>query len=61
MNLIEPLFSKFSDIFGRKYILMSGIVVFLIGSVLCGASQVNNNNNNNNNGSEGVSEKKKEA
>ena len=36
----EPLFSKFSDIFGRKWILMFGISVFLIGSVLCGAAQV---------------------
>ncbi|KAG2221339.1 hypothetical protein INT45_014023 [Circinella minor] len=39
LDAFQPLFSKFSDIFGRKYILMSGIVVFLIGSVLCGASQ----------------------
>ncbi|KAI7858692.1 major facilitator superfamily domain-containing protein [Circinella umbellata] len=39
LDAFQPLFSKFSDIFGRKYILMSGIVVFLIGSVLCGAAQ----------------------
>ncbi|KAI9495948.1 major facilitator superfamily domain-containing protein [Zychaea mexicana] len=39
LDAFQPLFSKFSDIFGRKYILMFGIVVFLIGSVLCGASQ----------------------
>ncbi|KAI7857697.1 major facilitator superfamily domain-containing protein [Circinella umbellata] len=38
-DVFQPLFSKFSDIFGRKYTLMSGIVIFLIGSVLCGASQ----------------------
>ncbi|KAI9247682.1 major facilitator superfamily domain-containing protein [Phascolomyces articulosus] len=39
LDAFQPLFSKFSDIFGRKYILMFGIVIFLIGSVLCGASQ----------------------
>ncbi|KAI8391665.1 major facilitator superfamily domain-containing protein [Radiomyces spectabilis] len=38
-DAFQPMFSKFSDIFGRKWILMFGIVVFLIGSVLCGAAQ----------------------
>lgn len=38
---VEPLLSKFSDIFGRKWVLVSGIVMFLFGSVLCGAAQVN--------------------
>lgn len=38
-DAFQPLFSKFSDIFGRKWILMFGISVFLIGSVLCGAAQ----------------------
>lgn len=33
-----PLYGKLSDIFGRKRILMFGIVVFLIGSALCGIS-----------------------
>ncbi|KAL7323511.1 hypothetical protein PS15p_211397 [Mucor circinelloides] len=37
-DAFQPLFSKFSDIFGRKWILMFGIAVFLFGSVLCGAS-----------------------
>lgn len=37
---LEPLFSKFSDIFGRKVILMVGIGFFLFGSVLCGAAKV---------------------
>ncbi|KAK4516866.1 uncharacterized protein ATC70_000192 [Mucor velutinosus] len=37
-DAFQPLFSKFSDIFGRKWILMFGIGVFLFGSVLCGAS-----------------------
>ncbi|KAI8142250.1 major facilitator superfamily domain-containing protein [Fennellomyces sp. T-0311] len=35
----QPLFSKFSDIFGRKWILLFGICVFLIASILCGTSQ----------------------
>jgi EmrB/QacA subfamily drug resistance transporter len=31
-----PIYGKFSDIYGRKLILLWGIVVFLLGSVLCG-------------------------
>lgn len=31
-----PIYGKLSDIFGRKIILLFGIVVFLLGSVLCG-------------------------
>ncbi|KAI8884005.1 MFS general substrate transporter [Backusella circina FSU 941] len=38
-DAFQPLFSKFSDIFGRKIIVLSGLVLFLIGSVLCGAAQ----------------------
>ena len=34
-----PLYGKLSDIFGRKRILLFGVVVFLIGSALCGISQ----------------------
>jgi len=34
-----PLFGKISDQFGRKKIFMSAIVLFLIGSVLCGQSR----------------------
>jgi EmrB/QacA subfamily drug resistance transporter len=34
-----PLYGKISDMFGRKKIFMSAIVIFLIGSVLCGLSQ----------------------
>jgi MFS family permease len=37
---IEPLFAKFSDIFGRKWILIFGTCIFLLGSVLCGAANV---------------------
>jgi len=31
-----PIYGKLSDIYGRKIILLFGIVVFLVGSVLCG-------------------------
>ena len=34
-----PVMGKLSDIYGRKWLLMAGIVVFLIGSGLSGAAQ----------------------
>jgi MFS family permease len=34
-----PLYGKISDMFGRKKIFQSAIVIFLIGSALCGAAQ----------------------
>jgi MFS family permease len=37
---VEPLFSKFSDIFGRKLIIIVGISIFLFGSLLCAVSTV---------------------
>jgi EmrB/QacA subfamily drug resistance transporter len=37
-----PIYGKLSDLFGRKPIMLFGIVVFLAGSVLCGASQTMN-------------------
>jgi MFS family permease len=37
-----PLYGKISDMFGRKKIFQSAIVIFLIGSVLCGAAQTIN-------------------
>jgi EmrB/QacA subfamily drug resistance transporter len=33
-----PIFGKLSDIYGRKLFFMLGLVVFLIGSILCGIS-----------------------
>lgn len=34
-----PLYGKISDMFGRKKIFQSAIIIFLIGSILCGAAQ----------------------
>lgn len=34
-----PLYGKISDLFGRKKIFQTSIVIFLIGSALCGLSQ----------------------
>ncbi len=34
-----PIIGKFTDMFGRKWIYISGIIVFLIGSLLSGSSQ----------------------
>ncbi|WP_152526513.1 MFS transporter, partial [Peribacillus psychrosaccharolyticus] len=37
MNAVTVLiYGKLSDLFGRKPILLIGIIIFLIGSVLCG-------------------------
>ncbi len=33
-----PIIGKLGDIYGRKWFIVSGIVVFLIGSALCGAA-----------------------
>jgi EmrB/QacA subfamily drug resistance transporter len=34
-----PIFGKLSDLYGRKLFLLAGVVVFLIGSALCGSAQ----------------------
>src|SRR2546428_1686957 len=34
-----PLYGKFGDLYGRKVVLQTAIVLFLIGSALCGLSQ----------------------
>jgi EmrB/QacA subfamily drug resistance transporter len=31
-----PIFGKLSDLFGRKHVFIVGILIFLVGSVLCG-------------------------
>ncbi|KAK9759582.1 hypothetical protein K7432_017273, partial [Basidiobolus ranarum] len=36
---VQPLYGKFSDIFGRKIVFLFAIVIFEVGSALCGASK----------------------
>jgi EmrB/QacA subfamily drug resistance transporter len=36
---VTPLYGKLGDLYGRKRVLQSAIVLFLIGSALCGAAQ----------------------
>src|SRR5580692_6377478 len=38
-TIVVPLYGKFGDLFGRKIVLQSAIVLFLIGSILCGMAQ----------------------
>jgi EmrB/QacA subfamily drug resistance transporter len=38
-TIVTPLYGKLGDLFGRKVVLQSGILLFLAGSVLCGMSQ----------------------
>jgi EmrB/QacA subfamily drug resistance transporter len=40
--ITTPIYGKISDLFGRKKIFQFAIVVFLIGSILCGISQTMN-------------------
>jgi len=37
-TIVTPLYGKLGDLYGRKVVLQSGIVLFLLGSVLCGIS-----------------------
>lgn len=37
--IVTPLYGKISDLFGRKKIFIVAIMLFLLGSVLCGMSQ----------------------
>lgn len=38
-TIAAPIAGRLSDVFGRKKILATGIVIFIIGSLLCGFSQ----------------------
>jgi len=38
-TVVGPVYGKLGDLYGRKVVLQSAIVIFLAGSVLCGISQ----------------------
>lgn len=38
-TVMVPVYGKLSDLFGRKRILLTGITIFVLGSLLCGVSQ----------------------
>src|ERR1700759_2153612 len=39
VTVVTPLYGKLGDLYGRKIVLQSALVLFLIGSALCGLSQ----------------------
>lgn len=38
-TVVVPLYGKFGDLFGRKRVLQISIIIFLLGSALCGLAQ----------------------
>src|SRR5712672_4224347 len=38
-TIVTPLYGKLGDIYGRKGVLQSAIILFLLGSALCGMSR----------------------
>src|SRR6476619_3613434 len=38
-TIAGPLYGKLGDLYGRKIVLQTAIVIFLVGSVLCGIAQ----------------------
>src|ERR687898_3526738 len=38
-TVVTPLYGKLGDLYGRKRIMQGAIVIFLIGSALCGMSR----------------------
>src|SRR3954452_23418345 len=38
-TVVGPLYGKLGDLYGRKLVLQTAIVIFLVGSVLCGLAQ----------------------
>jgi EmrB/QacA subfamily drug resistance transporter len=39
LTVVTPLYGKLGDLYGRKIVLQTALVIFLIGSALCGISQ----------------------
>jgi EmrB/QacA subfamily drug resistance transporter len=39
ITVVTPLYGKLGDLYGRKIVLQGALVLFLIGSALCGAAQ----------------------
>ena len=39
VTIVTPLYGKLGDLYGRKLVLQVALVIFLIGSVLCGLAQ----------------------
>src|ERR1700743_1086075 len=39
VTVVTPLYGKLGDLYGRKLVLQAALVIFLVGSVLCGLSQ----------------------
>src|SRR6478672_7357930 len=39
VTVVTPLYGKLGDLFGRKVVLQAALVIFLIGSALCGLAQ----------------------
>src|SRR5690349_8268430 len=38
-TVVTPLYGKLGDLYGRKLVLQTAIVIFLVGSALCGIAQ----------------------
>src|SRR4051794_21250610 len=39
LTVVTPLYGKLGDLYGRKVVLQAALVLFLIGSILCGMAQ----------------------
>jgi len=39
ITIVTPLYGKLGDLYGRKIVLQGALVLFLIGSALCGQAQ----------------------
>ena len=39
-QVMQPIYGRLSDIFGRKHILLACLAIFGIGSIMCAVAQV---------------------